>query len=229
MEKKRSHAKLLRGAFVTFEGGEGGGKSTIISLVKKRIEEYGHKVVISREPGGTVYAEAIRNLIFDPHKTADGEGGVHGRTEVLLFCASRAQHIEGFVRPMLEEGWIVLCDRFEDSTFAYQGAGRKLLLTHQRMIPMISAFARQDIYPSLTILLDIDPRVGLERKMKAEGKGAEVNRFDEEMLGFHDRIRHAYLRMARKDPKRWRVINASQTVNRALEDVWLVSSKHLGI
>ncbi len=224
-----SHTRRLRNAFISFEGGEGSGKGTIISLIKKRLEEHDYKTVITREPGGTMYAEAIRNLIFDPDKISVGEEGVHGRTEVLMFCASRAQHIECLVRPMLDDGVVVLCDRFEDSTFAYQGAGRKLPLAHRKIIPVISAFARQDMYPSLTILLDIDPKIGLERKMKAGMKGAEVNRFDEEKLGFHDRICRAYRRMTRKDPKRWRVIDASQTIDRVLDDVWVAVSKHLGI
>lgn len=219
----------LRKFFISFEGGEGSGKGTVIAHIKTLLKKQGFPVLVSREPGGTPYAEHIREVIFDKKGVARKEGGVHERAETLLFCAARAQHIERLVRPALESGKIVLMDRFEDSTFVYQGAGRASSAKERNFMRLMSAYARGEIYPSLTVFLDINPKIGLARKIRDSKRGKEVNRFDREKLHFHKTIRHAYRMLAKQDVKRWRIIKADAPVEKVVEDVWAVIQDHLKI
>lgn len=194
--------------FITLEGPEGSGKTTQISLLAEYLRQQGYAVVQTREPGGTVIGDQIRKVLTQLENTA-----MHPRTEILLFCAGRAQHVEELIRPALAEGKVVLCDRYADSTLAYQGYGHGVdLETLRRLLD----FTTGGLKPNLTLLLDIPAEEGLNRR---RGSGGEWNRLDAYALAFHQRVRAGYLEMARNDPVRWRVINASQSFNQVQEDL----------
>lgn len=185
--------------FITFEGPEGAGKSTQIRLLSAALQQQGISVVITREPGGTEIGNAIRTLLLDP-KYAE----MSPRTETLLFNAARAQVVDEVIRPALEAGHLVLCDRFADSTLAYQGYGYGQDLA---LLRMIGGYATTDLRPNLTIYLDIDVRVGLGRKRG--GSAQEWNRMEEKTLVYHQEVRQGYLALAAAEPQRWLVIDAS--------------------
>ena len=161
--------------FITFEGGEGCGKSTVLKAIKERLESEGVSVVLTREPGGTPIAEQIRNVILDKGNTA-----MDGRTEALLYAASRRQHLVEKIWPALQEGKTVLCDRYLDSSLAYQGGARGLGIDE---VLSINLFATEGTYPDLTLLFDLEPEQGLARI--AANQNREVNRLDLEKLDFH--------------------------------------------
>ncbi len=186
----------MRGLFVTFEGVEGSGKSTQIRLLAEALRSDGHRVCCTREPGGDPVAEAIREVLL-----REGEPVGH-RTETLLFVAARAQVVDCVIRPALEAGEIVLCDRFADSTVAYQGHARGLALDAVRRL---NAFATGGLVPDLTLLLDLDPAIGLARQQ-------DRNRMEAEALAFHQRVREGYLAEAALDAGRYRVFDASTAV-----------------
>lgn len=173
------------------EGGEGGGKSTQVRVLAQRLRDRGREVVVTREPGGSPRAEAIRDVILAP-------GELDARAEALLFAAARADHAATVIRPALRRGAIVLCDRYLDSSVAYQGDARSLGEQHIREL---SLWATQDLTPDLTVILDIDPRVGLARAQDA-------NRLEAEPLEFHDAVRAAFLRFAAGAPDRYLVVDA---------------------
>lgn len=185
--------------FITFEGGEGSGKTTQIAILAEHLKKQGRDVVVTREPGGTPAAEAIREFLMDTK-----QAGISPLSETLLFLAARAEHVEKLIKPALAEGKTVLCDRFADSTYVYQGVARGLgvdFLKHlQRHI--IGDFA-----PNLTLLLDIDPAEGLKRA--ADRRGVQT-RFDVLGLEFHTQVREGFLALADFEPDRIRVIDASQ-------------------
>jgi len=184
--------RLKKGYFITFEGGEGSGKSTQIKRLARMLRERGLGVRVLREPGGTRVGEAIRDILLDKELM---EMAPHA--ELLLYLAARAQIVCEKIRPALGRGEIVILDRFEYSTLAYQGFGRGLALTQ---IEMISRwFVRGDLNPDITFLLDIDPRAGLAR-----GKGGD--RMEKQTLSFHQRVRQGYLHLAKRDPRRFCVI-----------------------
>lgn len=186
----------MRGVFITFEGPEGSGKTTQLHLLAPWLAEQGYPVLTTREPGGTPIGEAIRTVLHDPaHRE------MSPRAEILLYSASRAQHVEQLIRPALEEGRVVLCDRYYDSTYAYQGYGRGLDL---EMLRVITAFATAQLVPDLTVYLDIDPEIGLQRR-RASGP---LNRLDQEALDFHRRVRAGYLALMAQEPQRWVTIPA---------------------
>lgn len=185
--------------FITFEGGEGVGKSTNIEFCRQLLVQQGFDVVVTREPGGTEIAEIIREqLLKKPH--AERMSNV---TELLLVFAARAQHIEAFIKPALERGCWVLCDRFTDSTIAYQGYGRGLELN---LIEQLKSIAQMGIEPHKTFLLDAPIDIGMGRA-KARGP---ADRFEVEQLDFFSRVREGFLAIADKDPKRVHIINAAQ-------------------
>jgi dTMP kinase len=193
MMKKRSGKK--RGVFLTFEGVEGSGKSTHIALLASYLQEKGYPVCLTREPGGTKIGERLRHLILDlQHSEMDP------KTELFLYLASRAQHLAEVIRPALMEGKIVLCDRFTDATLAYQGYGRAL---KPAAIRPIANYAAQGVRPDLTFLLDVAVQEGLRR---LHGRGLP-NRLDAEAAHFHEAVRQGYLALARREPKRFRVIS----------------------
>lgn len=190
------------GRFITFEGPEGSGKTTQMRLLAAWLETQGRRVVMTREPGGTRIGDGIRALLLDPTHTE-----MRPETEILLFSAARAQIVGQVIRPHLAQGGIVLCDRFADSTLAYQGYGRQLDLA---ILRQITAFATGNLTPDLTICLDLPVEEGLRRKRG--GDQAEWNRMEQETLAFHERVRRGFLALAAAEPMRWLVLDATQAV-----------------
>lgn len=187
--------------FITFEGPDGSGKTQQIHLLADYLMAKGHNVFFSREPGGTDIGDQIRNILMDLKNTK-----MNPRTETLLFCASRAQIVEEVIKPKLNEGYIVILDRYADSTLAYQGYGHGNDL---QTLHLLLDFATAGLKPDLTILLDLDPKLGLKRRKKG---GGEWNRMDAYQLALHQRVREGYLEMASQDPHRWRIISADQPI-----------------
>ena len=185
--------------FITFEGPEGSGKSTQLKLLEEWLSGRGHDVLATREPGGTSISEAVRSILLDPANTA-----MRPVTEILLFSAARAQIVAQVIRPHMERGGIVLCDRYADSTLAYQGYGRGLDLDTLRAI---TAFATGGLLPHLTVYLDIAIEDGLRRK-----SAQEWNRLEDQTLMFHRRVRQGYLEMAAAEQERWLVLDAAQPI-----------------
>lgn len=194
--------------FITFEGPEGGGKTTQLRLLQAQLEQQGRQVIATREPGGTAIGNAIRAILLDPHHT-----GMSPRAEALLFNAARAQLIDEIVQPALAAGQIVLCDRFADSTLAYQGYGRNLSLAD---LQTLIAYATLGVRPHLTIFLDIPAATGLQRK----SQGAEWNRLEAEQLTFHQRVREGFLTLVAAEPHRWLVVDATQTIEQVHAAIW---------
>jgi dTMP kinase len=194
----------MRGSFLTIEGGEGAGKSTMMDRMAAWLESRGRQVVRTREPGGTELAEKLRHILLDKTNT-----GLSDQAELLLVFAARAQHLTELIRPALARGATVLCDRFTDATWAYQGGGRGLPAED---IAVLERLVHGDLQPDLTLLLDIPVEQGLQRASRR----SESDRFEEESLGFFERVREAYLRRAAAAPQRFVVIDASGGV----EQVW---------
>ena len=185
--------------FITFEGPEGSGKSSQLPALADFLETLGYQVVRTREPGGTKIGDQIREVLV---RMENAE--LHPRTEILLFLAARAQLVEELIIPSLEEGKVVLCDRYGDSTLAYQGYGHGLDL--DRLRSMLQ-FATAGLKPDLTILLDVDVLTGLKRKKAKD----EWNRLDAFELSFHERVRNGYHELAAEEPERWRIVDASES------------------
>ena len=198
--------------FITFEGGEGSGKSTVMRDVAARLTKEGYKLVLTREPGGTPIAEEIRNVILDKDNTK-----MDPRTEALLYAASRRQHLVEKIWPALERGEIVLCDRYLDSSLAYQGGARGLGVDK---VLSINMFATEGEYPDLTLLFDLEPEEGLKRIEK--NKGREVNRLDLEKLEFHKKVRDNFHALAKKYSTRYVVIDASKPLNEVENEVYKI-------
>lgn len=203
--------------FITFEGGEGSGKSTILKLLAETLTQKGFKVVCTREPGGIDIAEQIRSVILDKENVA-----MDAKTEALLYAAARRQHLVEKVIPELEKGSIVLCDRFIDSSLAYQGYARGLGIEE---IFTINKFAIGDHMPSLTLYLDVRPEVGLARIEKDGAR--EVNRLDLESLEFHSKVREGYQELLKQFPERIRLINAESDIEGVLDAVLLEVLNHV--
>lgn len=187
--------------FITLEGPEGSGKTSQIEPLADFLRQLGHDVLTLREPGGSDIGEQIRSVIMAMKNTA-----MHPRTEILLFLASRAQFVEEIVQPALRAGKWVLCDRYADSTLAYQGYGHQVDLD---VLRQLLQFATGGLQPDLTLLMDIETRAGLARKRNA---GGEWNRLDAYPPEFHHRVRQGYLELARLEPQRWVVVDAGQPV-----------------
>ena len=187
--------------FITIEGPEGSGKTTAVDTAVKELEKMGYQIVRTREPGGTPIAEQIRNVILDKNNTAMDQ-----RTEALLYAASRRQHLVEKVWPALKEGKIVVCDRYLDSSLAYQGGARGLGVDN---ILNVNNFATEGTFPDLTLLFDLQPELGLARI--AANSNREVNRLDLEKLEFHKKVRDTFLELAKRYPERFVVIDASQS------------------
>lgn len=190
-----------RGLFITLEGPEGSGKSTQIRLLAAALKKAGYAVVCTREPGGTKVAEAIRKILL----SASSQEPVTAETEALLVLAARSQHVNGFICPALERGTIVLCDRFAESTFAYQGFGRGLSLA---WLQAANKVATGGLKSHLTLLLDVPASVGLTRRRGAHGT---QNRLDRESVPFHRRVRRGFLRLAAREPHRIKIVDASRS------------------
>jgi dTMP kinase len=185
--------------FITFEGPEGSGKTLQIKLLAEFLRSQGKQVLTTREPGGTSIGDQVRSVLTRMDNVA-----MHPRTEILLFLASRAQLVEELVRPQTRGGWIVLCDRYADSTLAYQGYGHGYDLA---LLRGLLDFATGGLRPDMTLLLDIDPEVGLARKRGS----SEWNRLDAYQLSFHQHVRAGFLELAQAEPDRWVTVDAAQT------------------
>ncbi|GAA3343454.1 dTMP kinase [Deinococcus persicinus] len=196
--------------FITFEGPEGAGKTTVIQKIAERLVEINIDVLATREPGGIEIAEKIRTIILNPAHTAMDE-----RTEALLYAAARSQHYFEKVQPALDAGKLVICDRFIDSSLAYQGYARGIGIDE---VLSINEFAIGKKLPDMTILFDIAPEVGLAR-IYATGN-REVNRLDVESLPFHQKVHEGYLLLVERYPERIRIVNADQDIDSVVEDVW---------
>lgn len=194
----------MLGKFITIEGGEGAGKSSMMTRVTDWISQAGHQVIRTREPGGTVLAEKLRDILLDQNNLA-----LCGQAELLLMFAARAQHLEELIRPTLERGDWVLCDRFTDATWAYQGGGRGL---PRENIAVLEKLVHGDLQPDLTLLLDLPVEQGLQRAYER----SQADRFEQESVAFFERVRDAYLDRAQAAPERFAVIDASKEI----EDVW---------
>jgi len=195
----------MKGRFITLEGGEGAGKSTMLERVAGWIEQSGAKVIKTREPGGTELAEKLREILLDRNNIS-----LSGKSELLLMFAARAQHLDDLIRPALDRGDWVVCDRFTDATWAYQGGGRGLPSADIRALETL---VHGDLKPDLTLLLDLPVEQGLRR---AHRRG-QADRFEQETKKFFERVRKSYLERAVQFPGRFAVIDASL----AVEDVWI--------
>jgi dTMP kinase len=196
------------GIFITFEGPEGSGKSTQCRLLAEHLQSLGRRVLLTREPGGTEISQQVRQILMDLKNKS-----MYPATEFLLFSAARAQLVREVIRPHLDKGEIVICDRYRDSSLAYQGYGHGLPLD---TIRAVNAFATDALTPDLTLLLDIDPERGIQRK---QAHNAEWNRMDDYALAYHQRVRQGFLALAAAEPGRWRVLNADKPVKELQKEV----------
>jgi dTMP kinase len=208
---------MTRGLFITVEGPEGAGKSTILAELYNQLLQDGFEVIQTREPGGISIAEQIRGVILNTENTE-----MDKRTEALLYAAARRQHLVEKVKPALDEGKIVICDRFIDSSLAYQGNARGIGMEE---VMNINQFAIEEKMPDLTLYFDIDPEEGLKRIAKHNGR--EVNRLDLESVEFHMLVREGYLKLIKQYPDRIQVIDASQSKEAVLTDAYEVVTSYL--
>jgi len=198
-----------KGTFITFEGGEGCGKSTHIDRLVTRLRRDGHQVLVTREPGGTDVGEQIRHILQYSKQSA----AMVPETELLLFCASRAQLVHEVIEPALNASRVVIGDRFFDSTTVYQGVGRKIA---PQAVAAINNFAVNASLPDLTLVIDLDPRVGLER-----ARGRELfDRMENQSLEFYDRVRQGYLDLAGREADRVKVIDGSRSIEAIEKQIW---------
>jgi dTMP kinase len=208
---------MSKGLFITVEGPEGAGKSTILTKIFNRLLQEGFNIIQTREPGGISIAEQIREVILNTGNTE-----MDKRTEALLYAAARRQHLVEKVIPALEEGKIVICDRFIDSSLAYQGNARGIGMEE---VMNINQFAIEDKMPDLTLYFDIDPEEGLKRIAKHNGR--EVNRLDLESVDFHTRVREGYQKLMKQYPDRIQVIDASQSKEAVFADAYGIVTDYL--
>lgn len=208
--------RIMNDRFVSFEGGEGSGKTTIINKLKVELEKLGYQVVQTREPGGSRIAESIRSVILSVENVK-----MDPRTEALLYAASRRQHLSEVILPSLENKQFVLCDRFIDSSLAYQGYARGLGI---KEIYELNQFATEGLLPGLTIYLDLDPELGLKR---IKDNNRVCNRLDLEKLDFHKKVRQGYLEIAQMFPERIKVLDGSLSKDKLFEEVKDTVLKHI--
>lgn len=198
------------GLFITLEGPDGSGKSTQIRLLAERLRESGIDYLTTREPGGTPISDQIRGILLDP-----ANGSMVGKTEALLYAASRAQHVAEVIRPALERGTLVLCDRYIDASMAYQAAGLGLSPDYVRGL---SEAATDGLWPSRTYMIDVPAAIGIERA--AAGRGAQLDRIEQRDLEYHNRVREQFLRIADKERDRVHVIDGTQPVQEVADAIW---------
>jgi dTMP kinase len=200
----------MLGRFITLEGIEGVGKSTQLTFIKNYLTQHKQSIVVTREPGGTPVAEAVRHLVLKQH-----EEQITPEAELLMLFAGRAQHIAHVVRPALLAGKWVICDRFTDATYAYQGAGRKMSLTQ---IATLEKWVQKKLQPDCTLLLDAPVKIAMKR-IKRRGK---ADRIEAEQAAFFERVRAAYLARAKQFPKRYKVINAAAPLLKVQKQIKLI-------
>lgn len=193
------------GIFITFEGPEGAGKSTLIRKLRESLQEKGKKILQTREPGGTEIGEMIRSILLDT------KNKISPFAELALYLASRAQHISEIIRPALNKDMIVLCDRFNDSTYAYQAIARGLGL---EKVESICSFICEGLEPDLTFYLDLDPETGFQRV-----QSRKKDRMESEGLSFHQKVRDAFLQISKRDSQRFKVIDATKSAEEVFEQV----------
>lgn len=209
----------MKGLFISIEGPDGAGKTSVINAIKPKLEAYFKQEILqTREPGGSLLAEKIREMILDPNHTEMDE-----RTEALLYAASRRQHLIETIIPALQRGEVILCDRFVDSSLAYQGAGRGIGM---EKIQSINDFAIETLRPDITIYLDVDAQVGLNR-IADKNSNRTKDRLELEDISFHNRVREGYLELVEKDPDRFLVIDANQDQETVAQAAWESLSKRL--
>ncbi len=210
----------MAGCFITFEGGEGAGKSTQIERLRTRLEQLGQPVLVTREPGGSPHAEEVRAFILGGHAKHLGPFA-----EALLFAAARIDHLDKTIKPALRSGTHVLCDRFADSTRAYQGSVGNL---DKGLIDHLETVTLRGVKPDLTFILDLPAETGLARAgARQAGKGEGADRFEKEDLSFHQSLRQAYLAIARAEPRRCVVINADQDPGEGETAIWAALRERL--
>jgi len=190
----------MASSFISIEGGEGAGKSTSIEYIKQKLEACGIECLVTREPGGTPMAEDIRQLLLQHRDEV-----VDPYTELLLMFASRRQHVQNVIRPALASGKWVICDRFTDASFAYQGFGRGL---DKDFISSLKRWVHGDLNPNMTVLFDLDIAIGMARA----GKRSDFDRIEKETMSFFERVRQGYLTQAKAEPQRYRIVDASQSI-----------------
>jgi dTMP kinase len=191
-----------RGRFISFEGGEGSGKSTQIAHLAESLRNAGREVIVTREPGGSPMGERVRGLLLDPDATFDAVA------QAFLFSAARRDHVRQLIQPALDRGAIVISDRFADSTRAYQQAAGEV---PDSLVEMVTAAAVGETIPDLTVLLDIDPALGMARAERRRGKSVRPDLFESSTLAFHAKVREGYLGLARREPGRFAVIDAAKS------------------
>lgn len=210
----------MRGKFITFEGGEGAGKSTQANLLAARLRAQGIDVVLTREPGGSAGAEIIRHVLLSGAAKPLG-----AEVEAVLFAAARADHLDHVIRPALERGGWVVCDRFADSTRVYQGALGKV---DPRILSGLERVTVGDAIPDLTVILDLAADLGLQRA-RSRAAGGDSDRFEKEGLDFHEQLRAAYRDIAAREPGRCILVDASGSENKVADDVWTTVRDRLGL
>ena len=198
------------GKFITFEGPDGSGKTAQMDILAEQLIQEGYPILTTREPGGTSIGDQIRETLLDLKNTA-----MVDRTEALLYQAARAQLVDEIIKPHLAEGGIVLCDRYADSTLAYQGYGHKNTVESLRGI---IHYATGGLTPDLTLLLDLEPEVGLQRRLDAGG----LNRLDAYDIDFHHRVRAGYLELVKADPDRWIIVDAGRPFEEVQAELWKI-------
>ncbi len=207
---------MQQGLFITLEGVEGAGKSTLMAYIAEILSEAGNDILQTREPGGTKTGEQIREILLDKKNVA-----VTDDTELLLMFAARAQHINEVITPALASGKVVICDRFTDASYAYQGAGRGIEFSR---IQSLENWVQQGLKPKLTLLFDIDVEAGLRRATNR----SETDRFEQEEISFFERIRSCYLQRAEGEPERFRIIDASQSFDHVKQQIQDILKEYLG-
>ncbi|MBN1230471.1 MAG: dTMP kinase [Anaerolineales bacterium] len=201
--------------FITFEGPDGSGKTTQIPMIESYLRSKGVDLLVTREPGGTVIGNQVRNVLFDlSHKDI-----MHPRTEILLFQSSRAQLVEEVIKPALNQGRTVLCDRYADSTLAYQGYGHRI---NMQQLKAIVNFATGGLVPDLTIYFDIPAEIGLRRR----AEDGDWNRLDAYAIEFHNRVRNGYHELMQNSPQSWEMVDASLPINQVNEEVIRLLKAH---
>ena len=198
---------MKKGLFITLEGIEGAGKSTVVDFIEDFLTKEGHDVIKTREPGGTVIGEQIREILLKNENytlTYD--------TELLLVFSARAQHIQEVILPTLSSGKIILCDRFTDASYAYQGGGRGI---DESRINLLEKWVQGDLRPNLTLLFDLDVSIGMQRTKKR----SDADRFEREEINFFEKVRNTYLERAKKEPQRFRIINAASSLENVKEQI----------
>jgi dTMP kinase len=198
---------MKKGLFITLEGIEGAGKSTVVDFIEDFLTKEGHDVIKTREPGGTVIGEQIREILLKNENST-----LTYDTELLLVFSARAQHIQEVILPTLSSGKIILCDRFTDASYAYQGGGRGI---DESRINLLEKWVQGDLRPNLTLLFDLDVSIGMQRTKKRSG----TDRFEREEINFFEKVRNTYLERAKKEPQRFRIINAASSLENVKEQI----------